>query len=422
MKAIIEPGFISGIISAPPSKSMTQRACAAALLHKGETIVHHTGNSEDELAALNIIAQLGAKVVRRGAAITVHSNGVDPVSTLIHCGESGLSARLFTPIAALTSNTINVEGTGSLLHRPMNGVKEVLEELGVTLSQFNGYLPFTLQGPIQPKSITMNASEGSQFLSGLLFALSDAAKEPLTIEVTGLKSKPYIDMTLEVLALFGKPINNNNYRSFYIDPALFIHRDPVDVNIEADWSSAAYFLVAGAINGDITINNLKADSKQADNVILEILKTTGATLVIENNSITVKKSKLEAFEFDATDCPDLFPILAILAACCNGDSHILGVHRLFHKESNRVESITEMLGDFNVSFSVENDTLVVSGSDRLQGTVIDSYKDHRIVMAAAIGALMANGPVEISETTSVNKSYPGFFKDLIFCSGRCILV
>lgn len=329
MKAIIEPGYISGTLSAPPSKSMTQRAYAASLLHKGRTVINNAGNSEDELAALNIITQLGAKVTHNAGAAIVNSSGVDPVSADIYCGESGLSARLFAPIAALSTRKINVEGAGSLLRRPMDGIRDALVGLDVAFTQFNGYLPLTLEGPIRPKSIKIDATDGSQLLSGLLFALSDAAKAPLTIEVTGLKSKPYIDMTLEVLAHFGKPINHDDYRKFYIDPTLFTYFDPVEISIEADWSSAAYFLVAGAIAGGITINNLRADSKQADSVILEVLKNAGAEMLIGNNSISIKKSTLQAFEFDATHCPDLFPVLAILAACCQGDSHILGVHRLF---------------------------------------------------------------------------------------------
>ena len=422
MKAILEPGSISGKLFAPPSKSMTQRAYAAALLHKGKTIINNPGSSEDESAALNIIEQLGAKAIRNGSTITITSDGVNPKSDHIHCGESGLSARLFTPIAALSDNKITIGGSGSLLNRSMNGIEDALSAVDVTLTQFNGYLPFTLQGPLRAKSIKINADDGSQFLSGLLFALTHAAKERVTIEVAGLKSKPYVDMTLDVLAHFGKPVSHNNYEEFYIDPDLFTYPDPVEISIEADWSSAAYFLVAGAIAGEITIGNLKIDSNQADVAILEVLKNAGATIAIEGDSISVKKSPLQSFEFDATHCPDLFPVLAILAANCMGESYIKGVHRLFNKESNRAESITEMLQDFDVPFSIEDDVLCISGVRYLQGTVIDSYNDHRIVMAAAIGALRANGPVDIPGAASVNKSYPDFFKDLSLCGGKCNLV
>jgi 3-phosphoshikimate 1-carboxyvinyltransferase len=420
MTVRIEPGIISGVVSSPSSKSMTQRAYAAALLHDGKTVIHHAGHSEDELAALQVLQQLGARVVSQtNTSIEIVSEGIKPLTNRINCGESGLSARLFTPIAALSSEVMTIEGRGSLLRRPVNEMKDILDQLNVRLPGFNGFLPVTIVGPLKAASIKINASEGSQFLSGLLFALSSCATQPIIIEVAGLKSKPYIDLTLEVLQHFGKPITHNHYRQFYIDPALFVAKDYVEINMEGDWSSASYFLVAGAIAGNATVQNLLVTSRQADRVLVDVLRSAGAELTFDEDIVSVKKAHLRAFDFDATHCPDLFPVLAVLAACCNGESSILGVHRLFHKESNRVESITEMLHDFAVPWSVEDDRLFINGVAQLQGTVIDSYRDHRIVMAAAIGALRANGPVDISFAESVNKSYPDFFKDLILCGGRC---
>jgi len=422
MKAIIEPGIFSGSITPPSSKSMTQRAYAAALLHTGKTIIHNHGNSADEETALKIIQQLGAKVVTQTEdTIEIISNGVNPISPSIYCGESGLAARLFTPIAAISGQTLTIEGSGSLLHRPMEGFREVLPALGINISGVTDYLPIMLQGPLQARSIKIDASGGSQFLSGLLTALCGCATEPLTIEVKNLKSRPYIDLTLSVLAHFGKPVTRRNYREFYINPEKSTFKETIDIDIEADWSSAANFLVAGAIAGDITISNLKTDSCQADKAILEALKKAGANIVMEGDHISVKSANMQAFEFDATHCPDLFPILSILAACCSGESAIKGIHRLFHKESNRVESVTEMLQDFAVPWSAEDDTLFVTGVPQLQGTVVDSYHDHRIVMAAAIGALKAGSRVDITHAESVNKSYPGFFRDFILCGGRGIL-
>jgi 3-phosphoshikimate 1-carboxyvinyltransferase len=422
MKAIINPGKISGSVTAPPAKSLTQRAYAAALLHRGKTIIHNAGISEDENAALQVIRQLGAKIVSRpGNTFEITSSGVAPISAAIDCRESGLAARLFTPIAALCDKRIQIEGVGTLLRRPMDGFDEILPLLNVYLTGFNGTLPFSLQGPLQPKDIKIDAGDGSQFLSGLLFAFSSAATTPVAIQVSGLKSKPYIDLTLEVLAHFGKRINHKNYQEFYIDPGAFRQVGDVEMTIDGDWSSAAYWLVAGAIAGDMTVLNLRQESKQADVAVLKALQAAGAQMTCAEGSISVKKSDLKAFEFDATDTPDLFPALSVLAAFCDGESHVRGVHRLFHKESNRVESITEMLHDFAVPFSVEDDTLFITGVQKVQGTIIDSYHDHRIVMAAAIAALRANGPVEISFAESVSKSYPGFFKDLIACGGDVVI-
>ena len=423
MIAVIEQGIITGTVVAPPSKSVTQRAYAAALLLRGTTIIHNAGRSDDEEAALRVIQQLGAAVTERTErtehTITIHSNGLSPVAAIIDCGESGLATRLFTPIAALGSMPLTITGRASLLRRPMEGFAAILPALGVTLTGFSGYLPLSMQGPLKPQYIRVDGSGGSQLISGLLFAFAYSATAPVTIEVTGLTSTPYIDLTLDMLAHFGRPVKQLYYRRFIIDPTLFTHAPTIEINVEADWSSAAYLLVAGAIAGNVTVSNLNAGSRQADRAILDVLRAAGAVPEINDQNITVRYAPLRAFEFDATHSPDLFPILAILAACCEGESSIRGVHRLFYKESNRVESITQMLQDFAVHYSVEDDTLFITGSAHLQGTVIDSYGDHRIVMAAAIGALRARGRVDIAPAQVVNKSYPGFFEDLVKIGGKC---
>ncbi len=422
MHAVIYPGNIAGQITAPPSKSMTQRAYAAALLHKGTTTIHHAGDSDDEQAALNVILDLGATIISKTTtSITLSSEGIAPVNNHINCGESGLAARLFTPIAALSALPLTINGRGSLTGRPMHGFNDVLTELGVTIGGFEQYLPITLQGPIEAKSITMDATSGSQFVSGLLFALSYAAKEPITLTVNNLNSKPYIDLTMSVLKQFGIPITHTDHRVFFIDPALFTHNQHIDINIEGDWSGSANLLVAGAIAGSVTVHNLQTESTQADRAIMDILVNAGAKVHTDGNSVTVQQSAMHGFEFDATHCPDLFPILAILAGYCNGESTIRGVHRLFHKESNRAESIGEMLQSFDIPYSIEDDMLCIEGGARLQGTMIDPYKDHRIAMAAAIGGLCANTQVDIPDAEAVNKSYTRFFKDLSLCGVKCVI-
>ena len=419
MLATISPGKISGSIYAPPSKSITQRVFAAALLHNGTTTINNYGESADERSALGIIKDLGAKVEygNNNQTLIITSSGIpNCTSGAINCNESGLAARLFLPIAALCGQKVCINGTGSLLKRPMEGVQAAMEALGVTLNNFNGFLPIMLSGQLLPKDMHVDAGNSSQFLTGLLFALSSCATSPITLTVANLESKPYIDLTLDVLTKFGKPIKHNNYKEFYIDPSQFTISSSLDITIEGDWSSASFFLVAGAIAGETTVHNLDANTKQADAAILQLMERTGANISIASNgAITVTQSQTQSFDFDAADCPDLFPILAIYAALCRGESSIYGVHRLFHKESNRVESITEMLECFNVPFTVEDDTLYISGCRQLQGTVIDSYNDHRIAMAAAIGALRAGTQVDITNAGAINKSYPGFYKDLMGC-------
>lgn len=423
MQAIVEPGRIQGTIQVPASKSMMQRVCAAALLHIGKTIINNPGHSNDDITALNILKQCGASVSRIDSnSIEIISNGVNPLTDEVSVGESGLSARLFTPILALSGKKLTINGKGSLLKRPMNELLHILPELGVDAKpvQQSGYLPFTIQGPLLPADIIISGSVSSQYLTGLLFAMANAAKAPLTVEVENLKSKPYVDMTLEVLGKFGYPIHNHSYSKFEILPVKQNDKD-IHVTVERDWSSAAYWLVAGAIAGNITVPGMNLKSTQADRAIVQVLQNAGARIEVLPGEIRVKKSRLYAFQFDATNCPDLFPVLAILAASSRGESSIKGVHRLVHKESNRAESIAEMLENFGVFHSIHDDCLVVEGRKNFEDASVDSFNDHRIAMAAAIGSLRASDSVIINGSEAVNKSYPDFFSHLQMAGIDCTI-
>ncbi len=403
MQAIVSPGKISGTLTPPASKSLMQRACAAALLHHGHTTIYNYGTSQDDKAALRIIEQLGAQVSFAGDSLRINSMGIQPITNKIDCGESGLSARLFIPIAALHHSPVQITGHGSLLKRPFDVYADVLPQLGVQVT--GSKLPMTVNGPLQAKDIAIDGSVSSQFLSGLLFAFAFAysATAPIVITVNGLNSKPYIDMTLDVLQRFGKQIHHDNYHKFYINPQT-VPRGDIEINIEADWSAAANFIVAKAMGNAISINNLNPDSIQADRAILQV--------------VTEQRT---AFNFDATDCPDLIPILSVYAAYCSGTSTIQGMNRLVHKESNRVESTTAMLHAFGITYSLQGDRLEIIGGKPLQSCTVNGYNDHRIVMAAAIAALSATGDVTINDAQAVAKSYPDFFKHLSSLGAKCIL-
>lgn len=421
MQAIINPGTIAGTINAPASKSHTQRALAGALLHHGKTVIKHAGSSNDEVAAMAVIQQLGATINKHQDHLEIISNGIAPINNYINCGESGLAARLFTPIAALSAHEMTIQGTGSLLKRPMDTFHIVLPELGIDMPHFNGYIPFTVKGPLIPSSIRIDGSLSSQFLSGLLFAISHKATAAVRIEVDNLKSTPYIDLTLEVLQQFGKPVTHDSYKYFYIDPAKFYNTGDVTIDIEGDWSNAAFWLVAGAINGKVMVQGLSLQSVQADKAVLQLLADIDTRLMLSGDTIEVRTGKLKNFEFDATHCPDLFPILGVLAGCCEGESCITGIHRLHHKESNRAESVSKMLQQFGIPFSIQDDSLCISGVGHFKGNIIDAHNDHRIAMAASIGALRADGPVTIKEAESINKSYPHFYEDLSRLGINCTI-
>lgn len=421
MLAIVKPGNITGTIAIPPSKSMMQRVCACALLHQGKTFVHNTGSADDDKAALQIIQDLGATIsYAENNCLEIDSTGLGHQPDSIDCGESGLSARLFLPIAALLDRPITVTGSGSLLYRPMAVHRETLPQLGVTIHSHGDHLPITLQGPLQPKDITVDGSLSSQFLSGLLITYTYAATEPCTITVSNLTSKPYIDMTLQVLQYFGKEVTHEGYERFHITPTEA--EENIYINIESDWSSATAFCVAGGIAGSVTLSGLNQQSLQADRAILDIVKTCGAKVSDGAEGLTISKAEqLTAFTYDATDSPDLFPLLSVLAACCVGESKITGIHRLEHKESNRLRSISELLTKLGVAHHTNEDSLLIEGKEELTTATINSQNDHRIAMAAAIAALKTKEGIHITHANAVNKSYPDFFAHLSSIGADCQL-
>ena len=415
MKVIIQPSSISGNIVAPASKSSMQRACAAALVRKGESIIRNPGISNDDKAALNVIKALGAAVnEQEDGSLQIISEGIKPITDEINCGESGLGIRMFTPIIALSKEAITINGEGSLLSRPMNFFDEVLPKLDVQITSNNGKLPLQLKGPLQPKNISIDGSLSSQFLTGLLMAYSAMDANNVTIYVDDLKSKPYIDLTLKVMEAFQLDLPaNNNYESFeFIDAPAAITDTFIDYTVEGDWSGGAFLLVAGAIAGNITVKGLDIASTQADKAILQALMDCGCKLSLQADQIEIGNAPLQAFQFTATDCPDLFPPLVALASYCNGKTVIEGVHRLTHKESNRALTLQEEFAKMGVSIDLQDDIMIVHGGNGVKGATVHSHHDHRIAMACAVAALKADGETTIEEAEAINKSYPNFYEHL----------
>ena len=414
----IQPSDISGNIVAPASKSSMQRACALALLAEDEVTLANPGKSNDDKAALEIIEKLGAVILKNEdgsfqikASKAYPSGGGDS----INCGESGLGIRMFAPIAALSSKKIIITGTGSLLKRPMHFFDEIFPKLGISIQSNNGHLPIRIKGPLQPADITIDGSLSSQFLTGLLIAFAKAATKPVIISVKNLKSKPYIDLTLQMMKQFGYDVENNNYESFIVNPKP-LNPKPLNYTVEGDWSGAAFLLVAGAIAGSVTVKGLDVFSTQADKAILQALMDCGAIISIETEQIMVSSpsgvGRLKPFHFNATDCPDLFPPLVALAAYCKGTSVIEGVSRLAHKESNRSLSLQLEFLRMGVEITLQDDLMMINAGEGLKGAQVFSHHDHRIAMACAVAALKADGETIIEDAEAINKSYPGFFDDL----------
>ena len=421
MIAIVHPGKLKGTQVAPASKSSMQRACAAALLHVGETIILNPGHSNDDLAALDVIQKLGAQVEMHGDKIIIHSKGVHPVGPEMNCGESGLGIRMFTPIAALSSQSITINGKGSLVKRPMHFFDEIFPALGVQINSQSGFLPIQIQGPLKaPNSITVDGSLSSQFLTGLLMAYAASDAQDAIIKVTDLKSKPYIDLTLAVLKAFGWNVQHDNYEQFSFLPHETLE-EVIEYTVEGDWSGAAFLLVAGAIAGPIKVKGLQMNSTQADKAVMQALQNANVSIAIEDDGIQIGSadgSALRAFEFDATDCPDLFPPLVALASVCIGVSEIKGVSRLAHKESDRGLTLQTEFAKLGIQIDLDGDIMKIHGGVEINSATVFSQHDHRIAMACGVAALKASGPVLITEAEAINKSYTQFFDHLVQLGGK----
>lgn len=408
MERSFDPSSIKGTIKAPSSKSMTQRAIAAAVLSEGQSIIHNPSYCDDSLAAMSIAAGLGARIEPHADELRITGSAILKENKL-NCGESGLAIRMFSPIAALYPVEITMVGAASLKKRPMSMIGEALNQLNAKCLSTDGFLPLTIQGPIKGGRCTIDGSVSSQLLTGLLMALPVADSDS-EIVVNNLKSKPYIDMTLQILKTFGITIHHEDYKIFRIPgKQKYV---PADYSVEGDWSGAAFLIVAGAINGHLTVTGLQKDSHQSDMGIINALLKAEADIKITDNQVEVTKSnQLKAFDFDATHSPDLFPPLVALASYCKGVSNIKGVSRLVFKESNRAKTLQEEFGKMNINVEIKDDVMSVTGGTP-SAAHVESHDDHRIAMAVAVTALRADGRVTLKDSHCVAKSYPDFYKDL----------
>lgn len=391
-----------------------QRACAAALVAKGISFIKNPGNSNDDKAAMDIVQKLGAKIEIENGKLKVESRGVQPVSNEISCGESGLSIRMFTPLVALSNKEITINGSGSLVTRPMDFFDEILPQIGIKIQSSNGKLPLHVQGPVVPANIEIDGSLSSQFLTGLLMAYAAANANDVSIKVNNLKSKPYIDLTLDVMKQFGLQVpENRNYEEFIFNSNTR-NSQPITrtYTVEGDWSGAAFLLVAGAVAGDIVVKGLDVFSTQADKAVLQALMDCGCKLSVQAEQIEIGKAALQPFHFNATECPDLFPPLVALAANCNGKSVIEGTSRLTHKESNRAITLQEEFAKLGIQIDLQDDLMIVHGGTVIKAASVHSRHDHRIAMACAVAALNATGEVVIEDAEAINKSYPDFYEHL----------
>ncbi len=433
------------ILGMPSSKSFAQRAIIAAALADGTSCLGGYSPCGDNDAALEVAKALGAEVVVDGSTIKITTQSLSlSKGSSLHMGESGLLTRLMIPLVAAMqsggtlSKIVDITGEGTLPNRPLKGATEIMARFGTVvrpLGDQSGELkvPLSVQGPLLPGKNDISGKDGSQLISGLLMALPMLQGDS-TIHVHDPKSIPYMFITIDVLKKFGIRIGSEMEG----DEEFMETQDwslctgvtfkvkggqkyiPASFDIEGDWSAAANILVAGAVFGKVQLSGLDTSSLQADISIMDILMEAGASLsqLDETGVITAQRAPLRAFDTDLNNCPDLFPAVSIMAAFCNGESHILGFRRLASKESDRGKAILETLGKMGVGAHAEGDCLTIEGQtlesrllngNLLKGGNYSSFHDHRMAMALTVASLGADGPIVIDDTACVAKSFPAFF-------------
>lgn len=434
----------------PASKSYAQRAIIAAALASGTSHLYHYSSCGDSDAALEVARQMGARVTLDGDTVVVEGIGagernpdgsLKPVLPMdsLHVCESGLLTRLMIPLVAeLSASDVTLTGEKTLSKRSLDGVPEMMAAFGAKVESLSDEpgctVPLKVSGPLANGRVEISGKYGSQLVSGLLMALPFASRNT-TVSVCEPKSIPYMYITLEVLKKFGVKIANDmlggpDFLASQGDWSLCTGIDfkvrggqrlkAADVDLEGDWSAAANFLVAGAVFGRVEIEGLDTTSLQADLSVMDILMDAGASLSQadgEKGTIVAQRAPLSAFRVDASNCPDLFPIISVLAAFCQGENHIGGVSRLAHKESDRGVAILDMLHQMGVEAGIMDDELIVVGESlqerilnghMLRGGDYTSHHDHRMVMALKVASLGANGPIIIDDEACVAKSFPDF--------------
>jgi len=410
MNLIVYPSALSGRLVAPASKSHMQRLVAAALLAEGESWIRNPSDAADCMAAVEVAAGLGADVEIGSDALRMEG-GMEPRAAELPIGESGLGIRMFSPIAALNAEKLTLVAEGSLCSRPMGTLADALTPLGVNVELQDGCPPVTLQGPLQGGAVTLDGSLSSQFLTGLLMALPLADADS-TLKVKNLQSRPYVDMTMEVMATAGISMRHEDYATFHIPGGQ--RYLAFDQTVAGDWSAGAFLLILAALCGEpfLEIDGLGNTPTQADQAVTGALLLSGAKMMRTETGIRVDRGRRKGFRFDATHCPDLFPPLAAFAAFCKGPTTLSGLHRLQHKESDRGLAIQEEFAKAGIKVVLDKDSdSMVIHPGPIQPASINGRGDHRMVMAAAVLGL-AGAPIEIEGIEAVAKSYPAFFDAL----------
>jgi 3-phosphoshikimate 1-carboxyvinyltransferase len=411
MRLVVRPSEASGTVAASPSKSYSHRALVLGLLADGRSQLRDVLLSGDTMATLRAAQMLGARAEVKGSNVTMDGGKLVCPDNVIDAENSGTTIRIMAGIASLLPCATVLTGDSSVRKRPMQPLIDALGELGVQCfsTRGNGMAPLVVRGPNRGERCSIKGDVSSQFISSLL--ISSVLKEVDT-EIslsTPLKSRPYVEMTMGMMRAFGARVDMT--RSGFLVPGRQRYA-PQAYRVPGDYSSAAFPLVAGALTAGVAVTGLDPEDKQGDKAIIDILEGFGADIRRGSTSIRASVGRLEGSTVDLADAPDLFPIVAVLGSQAKGTTEIFNAEHVRLKESDRIRSTTDFLRAMGAEVRETKDGCVIKGPCALKGGVVDSLDDHRILMAAAIAAMVANGTTSITHGDCFKISYPRFLEDL----------
>ena len=409
-------GTLHGTITPPPSKSQAHRLLICAALGTEPCSIVCSSVNDDIMATMRCLNALGAKITFASGTFDVQPVSVAKGGTL-DCGESGSTLRFLMSVSAVLGADATFTGTGKLPQRPMGALTALLASHGMSFECHSAdELPVTCRGSLRGGKFTIPGNISSQYLTGLLFALPLAAEDS-EIEVTGgLTSASYIDMTIDALRIAGISVSRDG--DIFRIKGKQHYRMPQRVVVEGDWSSAAFWVVAGVIGKQpVTICGMNNASLQGDSAIIDHLRKMGAFITVDDDTVVAMPSQLFGTELDCMDTPDLVPVLSVAAAVAQGTTTFTNVGRLRFKESDRLAAMKSVLASFGIASSIGEDTFEVHGGSPVAVAPIDSFGDHRIAMSAAVMSLVAQGVTAIIGSGCVAKSYPSFFEDFTALGG-----
>lgn len=410
------PSILKGKVNVPPSKSDVHRAILCASLSSGKSIISPIDLSQDIIATINCARSLGAEIIVKDNVAYIDGTNTfsEKKDVVLDCVESGSTLRFLIPIVAAGGVNATFTGKGRLPERPIGIYCECLPKAGVNC-ETKGGLPLKIEGNLQAGEFEIPGNISSQFITGLLLALPLTEKDSKIILTTPAQSIGYIEMTINTMSKFGVLVEKTDYGYFIKGGQSY---KACNYCCDGDWSQAAFFIAAGALGGEIELEGLNKDSLQGDKACIDIFRRFGAEIIENDNSIKVCGKKLKGIKIDATQIPDLVPILAVTAAFAEGTTEIFGAERLRIKESDRLNAISTNLNNIGANIEEKHDGLIIKGIENAKGGYVEGYNDHRIVMSMAIAAQKSLSPITITNKESINKSYPLFFEDLKKVMGK----